>query len=290
MKILKIILVFIIVIGGVYLATQWNKVFSSGGEVADTSPINVNEKCNEIRTAWASENNWNEDLLKSQMNTLQREKKLKRYKSDDDYETVRNAIRSASTDKLCDAIFREFHSPSCDDDLVNLNYSGVDVLSNTFGMNNDGSLQKVRQVKTLYDKISRFVRNNPHPISPRYNAASNSWTSYDALEKGIRNKAAEYRDNPVYKTELNKITRFINGLNDNNIKVKPSKGDYYVKLSNQIKSHFSRADATIKNKKEYFDAIDRFSKEFPNESVVDAILGEYEIFKNKCDSISSNNL
>ncbi len=290
MKILKVIIVFVVILGGIYFATQWNKIFQSDGGVEETSAIDVNVKSGEIRSAWASEDNWNEDLLRRQVNSLQREKKLKRYRSDDDYETVRNTIRSAGTDKLYTAIFREFHSPTCNHKLVELNYAGVKTLEESFHMENSESLQKVRRVKKVYDDITQFVRN-PHAIVPRYDIASNSWTSFNTLRDGVIRTAANYRNSPIYQEDLCNIQRFIDGLKEAHVKsvVNGQERQFYDSLSSQICNHFrnlSESEITKKNCTRFGQALNKFSKETSNFS---NMRKEFERFNDKYKENSNNN-
>lgn len=239
MKIIKISLLFVVLVGGIFLVMLWTGGNSSTPPPSFGEPINPDEKCVEIRNAWDKETNWNEQLLKIQLQDLKQDISLGRYDFQDDIETVQNTIRESTTDKLCEAIFREFHSSSCADNLVTKNFAGVQTLSDEFGMENDERLKKVRAVKAVYDKITAFV-NSKHAIVAHYNVDDNSWVSFSSLSQGIITTAFNYRNNTIYKEELSNIKRFVDGLNDSYIRkvVYSQESAFYDDLANQIITHF----------------------------------------------------
>lgn len=267
MKLLKIILLFAILVSGIFFATRWSGIISPIDILPPDDPIDVDVKCEEIRSAWSKEPNWNPQLLKSQKSDLDQDNSLGRYEYADDVETVLNTIRESATDKLCEAIFREFHSPTCDDKWVKHNFAGVDILSSTFDMEKDERLQKVRSVKALYDKITTFV-NSKHRIIAKYDADENKWTSFSILGQSIINTAANYRKNTLYSRELSNINRFIDGLNDSAIRkvVNDQENGFYNSLSSQIIKHFQELskdeeNITEANLARFNNALDRYSRE-----------------------------
>lgn len=239
MKLLKIFLLFVVLVGGIFLVMLWTGGNGSTPPPSLGEPINPDEKCAEIRNAWDKETNWNEQLLKIQLQDLKQDVSLGRYDFQDDAETVQNTIRESATDRLCEAIFREFHSSSCNDNLVTKNFAGVQTLSDEFGMENDERLKKVRAVKAVYDKITAFV-NSKHTIVAHYNADNNSWVSFSSLSQGIITTAANYRNDTIYKEDLSHIKRFIDGLNDSYIRrvVSSQESTFYNDLADQIITHF----------------------------------------------------
>lgn len=293
MKVLKIILVFAVLVCGIYVATHWTDIFhGSSAPVENTEYVAVEEKCDEIRAAWNQESDWNRELFRRQKNDLDQDVSLGRYEYADEPETVLNTIREESTNKLCNAILREFHSPSCDDRLVEKNYNGVSVLIEVFKMDNDERLARVRKIKSVYDRITAFVQS-PHAIKATYDPESNSWTSFTTLSQNVVNTAASYRNNPVYKEELSKITRFVNGLADSHIRsvVNAQKKDFYMSLSDQIIDYFNtlaeqEENITLDNVERFNAALDRYCREASTYTYAEEITKAYLDFKKKYDRLT----
>ena len=288
MKILKLLSVFVVLVVGIFLLTQWKTLFGGEEEIVLSDPINVNEKCNEIRNAWAKEENWNHDLFTRQLADIKQKHKLKRFESEGDFETVNNTLRESATNCLNTGIFREFHSATCDDALVRKNYDGVSELVSAFSMDGDSRIKNIKQTKALYDKITAFIKS-PHTITAKFNSSENSWTSFDVLSRSVINTAQNYRGNTIYKEHLSNIKRFIDGLSDSHIRsvVNGQEDGFYRSLSSQIINHFNGASLTEANLARYNNAYDKYSRETTRYS--SAIASDLRIFRKRYDAEQEKN-
>ncbi len=262
MKIIKLIIVFAVLVLGLFMLSQWKNMFSQVGPEDPDDYVDVNQKCTEIRKAWAKEANWNQELFRRQLADINQKNKLNRFESNEDFETVKNTLRESATNRLDSSIFLVFHSSTCDNALVRKNYAGVDTLVTVFSMAQDSRIIKIKQTKAVYDKITAFVKS-PHTISAHYDSSENTWHSFDALSRAVIQTAQNYRGNEIYKEHLSNVTRFISGLSDSHIRsvVNRQENSFYSSLSYQIISYYKNASITETNLARFNNAYDKYSRE-----------------------------
>lgn len=246
MKIIKLILVFIVIVGGLFLALNWGSLFgnhSKKDDFVEEDLIDISEKCDEIRKAWASKTEWSDDLYKTQREDIDQSKSMGMF-SREGYNTVNNCLRESATNKACDGYMSALHSSNFSDALLQKAYKGVVAINKYEKLDDETRIKSVEQLHSLYTDISKFVKSS-HPITPEFDTDAADWVSFVSIQNGFLVKAKKYRDNPLFK-EMANVPGFTSGLNEENIKksTNPQRKEFYQKLSSQIIKFFNSVEAT----------------------------------------------
>ena len=242
MKALKLLFIFVVFAGGLYVVLNWDSIFKTvtGNDenFVDEDLIDIGAKCEEIRNAWGHCTEWDESLYNAQRADIDQSKSMGMF-SREGYNTVNNALRESVTNKACGSYLACLHDTLFDSSKLQQQYDGVQFLKEHEQLENDPRVKEVEERHTLYRKIDSFVRS-PHYISPRFDAEDADWTSFAAYQNNILGTARSYRNNQVYTAEMTHIPGFRNGLSENHVRsvTNAQRSRFYEGLSSQIINHF----------------------------------------------------
>lgn len=246
MKILKLALIFVVLVGGIFLALNWNSLFkssSSEDKFVDEDLIDITEKCNEIRNAWQAQDGWSADLYKAEREDIDQSKAMGMF-SRAGYNTVNNCLRETATNKACEGYMTALHAKQFSDAKLRAAYQGVQAIKKAEKLANEPRIKKVEQINSYYTNVRSFV-NNPHRITPHFNSAKADWTSFASLENSILTKAGSLKKNALY-SEVKNIPGVASGLDVNALKKKTraQRPSFYRGLSAQIIRYFKSQEPT----------------------------------------------
>jgi len=246
MKILKLAAIFIVIVGGIFLAMNWGALFpssSSEENFVEEDLVDISEKCDEIRKAWAAQTGWDEELYKLQREDIDQSKAMGMF-SREGYNTVNNCLRESATNKACAGYMSALKEGTFSDAVLQKAYKGVVTIKNYEKLDKEPRITQIEQLHQLYTGISNFVKSS-HTISPRFDTTTTDWTSFASLQNGILAKARSYRGNKLFK-ELEHIPGFKSGLSEDQLKAQtnPQRKGFYQQLSTQIINYFSTQDPT----------------------------------------------
>lgn len=246
MKALRLLAIFLIIVGGLLLALNWGALFgevSRGDDFVNEDLIDISEKCEEIRQAWSSQTGWNDELYKTQREDIDQSKTMGMF-SREGYNTVNNCLRETSTNKACDGYMSSLHTSSFSATDLQKSYQGVMAIKTCEKLNDEPRVKKIEQIHKLYTNISNFIKSS-HTISPKFDTNTADWVSFSSMQNGILQKAKGYRDNVLFK-EMGNISGFKSGLNEENLKkqTNPQRKGFYQDLSAQIIDYFNSVEPT----------------------------------------------
>jgi len=264
MKALKLILVFVVLVGAIFLAMNWNSWFQSvsGNEdtFAETDLVDVGEKCNEIRDSWASQSGWSLETYQIQREDIDQSKAMGMF-SMEGYNTVNNCLRETSINVVCDAYVAALHKTSFSEQELQQQWEGVKYLKSKEQLANDARVKRVEQLEQLYRRIRQFA-GDPHNIYPRFNVQNCTWTPFVNSQNQILSIARDLRQNPLFK-EMENVPGFKGALDEAKLKkiIEPQQARFYKGLSAQICGHFESVEATHENLELLNQAYRRFMQE-----------------------------
>jgi len=246
MKIIKLSAIFILLVGGIFLALNWGSLFGGDPKADDfveEDLIDVSEKCDEIRKAWSSQTAWSDSLYKAQRDDLDQSKSMGMF-SREGYNTVNNCLRETSTNKACDGYMSALHATNFSDPVLQKSYKGVMAIKSYEKMNDEPRVKTIEQLHKLYTDISNFVKSS-HIISPHFDTDKADWVSFASVQSGILSKAKALRGNSLFK-EMENVPGFKSGLNEDNLEkqTSPQRKGFYQKLSAQIIDYFNSEEPT----------------------------------------------
>lgn len=250
MKALKLLLIFLVFAGGLFMALNWKSITTPEGNsdnFADEDLINISAKCDEIRDAWGRCTEWNEKLYTMQRADLDQSKSMGMF-SREGYNTVNNALRESAANRACGSYLTCLHDTLFDNTKLQKQYAGVQFLKEREKLENDPRVKEVEERHALYEKIDRFVKS-PHYISPQFDTEDANWTSFAAYQNNIFGTAKSYRSNKLYTAEMMHIPGFQSGLSESHLKsvTNVQRSRFYENLCTQIINHFEADSLSQEN-------------------------------------------
>lgn len=271
MKALKLLLIFVVLVGGLFVALNWKSitttVMDNDDNFVDKDLIDIGKECEEIRNAWGRCTEWDESLYTAQRADIDQSKSMGMF-SREGYNTVNNALRESATNKACESYLACLHDTLFDSSKLQQQYDGVQFLKEHEQLENDPRVKEVEERHALYKKIDSFVRS-PHYISPRFDAEDADWTSFATYQNSILGTARSYRNNQVYTAEMTHIPGFRNGLSENHVRsvTNAQRSRFYEALSAQIINHFETDSVNQENANRLNDIYKTFINQESNYGV-----------------------
>lgn len=262
MKILKLALIFLFLAGAIFLALNWGSIFnsSSDNDFAPEDQIDITEKCDEIRNAWAEQNGWDEELYTRLRDDIDQGKAMGMY-SMEGFNSVNNCLVENATNKACDSYMAELKSSDFSDSRLQKQFKGVTTIKKAEKLDSDPRVTNVENINRLYINIRNFA-NSSHSIVPKFDTATTDWVSFDARQNGILSTARSYRNNPLYK-DLKQIPGFESALDQARLKKQTEsfRPGFYRNLSQQIISYFDTVEPTQENANLFNQIYKNFTRE-----------------------------
>lgn len=247
MKAIKMLAIFLLLVGGIALALNWGSLFGgsqSNEGFAETDKIDITEKCTEIRSAWNNVSGWDADIYNAQRKDIDQSKAMGMF-SEKGYNTVNNCLIESATNSACDAYMLFLKSQEYSHEKLQKHFKGVEAIKKAENLNNDNRIAQVEKINQLYLKVYNFSRDK-HIISPHFNETTTDWTSFATLQNRILTTADSYRNNALYQKELKHLSGFESALDRNNllsVTGRQKKG-FYEGLSQQITGYFDTVEHT----------------------------------------------
>lgn len=271
MKALKLLLIFVVLACGLFVALNWKSIITTvtgnGDKFVGEDLIDIGTKCEEIRNAWGGCTEWDESLYTALRADIDQSKSMGMF-SREGYNTVNNALRESATNKACGSYLACLHDTLFDSSKLQQQYDGVQFLKEHEQLENDPRVKEVEERHALYKKIDSFVRS-PHYISPRFDAEDADWTSFATYQNSILGTARSYRNNQVYTAEMTHIPGFRNGLSENHVRsvTNAQRSRFYEALSAQIINHFETDSVNQENANRLNDIYKTFINQESNYGV-----------------------
>lgn len=246
MKFLKLVAIFLLLVGGIILALNWNSLFpsnSGGEEFGDEDLIDISEKCNEIRKAWTSQTGWSAELYQAEREDIDQSKAMGMF-SREGYNTVNNCLRESATNKACDGYVNSLHANPFSDAALQDAFKGVKAIKVAEKLDGEPRIVNVEKLHQLYTNINSFVKSS-HIITPHFDTEKADWVSFASAQNGIISKARSYRQDPLFK-EMGNVPGFKAGLDEEALKksIASQRRGFYEGLSAQIIAYFNTQDPT----------------------------------------------
>ena len=148
MKSLKLLLIFLVLVGGLFVALNWKSIITTvmgnGDKFVGEDLIHIGEKCEEIRNAWGRCTEWDESLYNAQRADIDQSKSMGMF-SREGYNTVNNALRESATNKACGSYLACLHDTLFDSSKLQQQYDGVQFLKEHEKLENDPRVKDVEE-------------------------------------------------------------------------------------------------------------------------------------------------
>jgi len=262
MKSLKLIFIFVILIGGIFVALYWNNIFSDSQseEFAKEDKVNVKDECDDIRNAWAKVAYWSDSLYESQKVHVVQLKSMQMVTMDS-YFTIANTMKENATNKAHDAYLDIIGTAEkYDEQLLLEQYNGIQILKSKEELTNDERIQEIENVHSLYKKAMAFIKSS-HKFSPKFK--KETWTSFDNLRKKlVFDEASNIKNSPLFG-KIENIPGLLEQLDEDYLYnlTESNRRSFYHSLSNQIYNYFNKITFSQSKYEKFKNIIYRFESE-----------------------------
>ena len=245
MKILKIILIFIVLIGGIFLALNWDSLFGEQSKktVRTDKKIDITQKCDEIRKAWEKTQRWDMALYEEQKSTIEQEEHDNCYMKDG-YATAMTTLQECAINKACGSFKAVLNDPSIfSETLLSDQYKGVLRLVNDFNISGDERIDSVNHIHDLYTQALQFSKSS-HEVKAFFDQKNRNWESLESKKTQILNQAKTIKEN-TYFMFIQNVPGLSEGLDESIIanKIDNQANTFYADLSLDIANFYRKLKA-----------------------------------------------
>lgn len=271
MKALKLLLIFLLLAGGLFVALNWRSIVplpQDDDDFGEEDLIDISEKCEEIREAWRRAAGWDESLYSVQRADINQSKELGMF-SREGFNTVNNTLRESATNKACGTYLACLHDTSFNASKLQHQYDGVQFLKKHENLKEDDPrVKEVEERHALYRKIVAFVKSS-HTISPQFDPDKAAWTSFAVKQNRILGTARSYRNNKLYQAEMTHIPGFRQGLSEGHVSsvTNAQRSRFYRRLCSQIIDHFQADSLCQENSDRLNEVYNTFVNQESNHGV-----------------------
>lgn len=248
MKVVKLMIAFLVITGGIFLAINWNSLFKPSSveeEFAKEDKLDISKECDKIRTAFANCDGWNEKVYNFHRSDINQSKSMGLF-SREGYNTVNNCLRENAINKACNGYLSALgNQSSFSHSKVSSCYQGVKQLKSLEKLDNaEPRIKKVENLHAFYTKVKNFVISS-HLIIPKFDTEKANWTSFATQKQRILNTGKSYLGNALFK-EIEHIPGFKAGLASSHLEkvTNAQRKDFHQKLSAQIIAYFEAEEPT----------------------------------------------
>lgn len=238
MKYLKLLLIFVGIIGGIIIASNFEQWFINPDPDIDPDPRGPYRELQvKIQNSWDECNDWNENIFDE--NYYMIKARSNKYRGIDvlfDYNTT------MAIDRVEAKIFDEWHNADCANSVIN-NY--INAVKHICALDKLASqnarIVEIYNVYSIYNSAYKNANTRSFPINTGFNKTNMTWNSYSKYVGGIDAAISSILNNTYYTTHLANITNISYGLSRNVYRRKIcGSNQYYNILANQIYEHFSK--------------------------------------------------
>lgn len=249
MKVIKLLLVFVVIVGGIFLAIEWSSIFPSTPKSEDfpkENKLDITQECDKIREAWELYDGWNEDAYTLLRSDIEQSRGMGLF-SREGYNTVNNCLRENSINKACNGYHNALGKDcaSFSHNAVQKSYDGVVKLMELEKLDDtEQRVAKVLDIHCFYTDVKKFIENR-HGVYPRFRTDNADWTSFATLRSIILKEGRKYREDPRFK-KLEHIPDFSLKVSEEYLsdEIEGYRYGFYSNLSSQIIAYFQELEPT----------------------------------------------
>ncbi len=232
MKALKLIILFVVLLGGVVGAFLLINP-SSGSDLPSIDANAYAEYSKDFENDWAGLNDWDEATYVRHQETMDL------LKADYNVDELRNFDRRTVTAIVYRRIFEEWVKSDCDKKVVDKYMQAVGTITKYEGdaAKSDPDIQQINDVNSTY-RAALTLAGKTIGLTPTFNGTS--WNSYADYSKKIQNEKAAIVGSSNYKEYLKNITAISSKLNRIDSELKTGRQKFYDALANKIYNHFNK--------------------------------------------------
>lgn len=279
MKAIKLVLTFVVILGGVLGAFY---LFTTSEDVTLTPPQDTTYQTfrEQIEKDWEQVGDWDEQLFMKHCNLVQQLSALYQYET----ATLNDLNTKTATEVVYKKIFDEWNLPSCAKNTVEKYNNAIKVIeSKDNNAKTDPNVQKIKSVYTTY--ISAYnLAHQGIGLTPHFDGSN--WNSYSNYSSSMTDKRTSMLGNSNYKEYLSNIVDIKNGLNAIPEKLSKGRTRFYNELASAIISYYSQTTSSERIRTELNNlrnTISKYKGEYSSDSRLSSFARDYanDVYNNE---------
>lgn len=262
MKSLKLIGLFVAIIGATLLAVYWDTLFppsdpTNGGGL---NPVDVTKECDRMRNSFKGAKQWDEAMYTKLRKDIDQKLKMKIY-STSNYNTIRDALVTTSINTISKLYTSEMEAGN--DSNLKEHYKGLTALKQSENVADNPKVKELDGLHKHYCDVRSFVDRKSHVPVARFDTTTRTWVNYYNAHQYALNRAASLRNDNRFN-RMSKIAGFTDGLADKTINdqfTNAAEKRYYEGVRDLIIAYIQYVDPTEENVNKVDKVIDIFSNE-----------------------------
>ncbi|MBQ4063515.1 MAG: hypothetical protein IJC92_04475 [Bacteroidaceae bacterium] len=275
MKALKLILTFIIILGG-FVGAYFIFNGGPGGSITGGMPIDkLGNYRKQIERGWEEAGDWNKELFEEYCILIDQLGKWGL-----DVTPLRNFNTSLVVNIINDKIIGEWKSATCKKQTIKKYMGAVStVCSKDANAKHNPAIENINKINTVYNKACKQAERSIG-LSCGFDADAPSWNSYSNYSNRVTRETNDILNNSIYKEYLANITAIKKGLDNIPSRLATGKKRFADRLATEIIDHYNAIPDTLRTREE-LNALrktrDKYDGEFGGDVNLDCLVKEFNI-------------
>lgn len=225
MKAIKIILVFIIILGGV-VGAFWLIGGSTGSGLEDPSDDTYQTYRKQFENDWKNKGDWSDSLFSAHCDMV------RMLSMEYNVAPLKDLNTTTAVEVVYNRIFQEWQSASCHKSVIENYIKALEkIQAEDENAKSNPNVQKINSVNDTYKKAYALAHKSIG-LSPNFDGSS--WNSFSIYRNSILSDKSSIQNNDNYKLYLANIKDIKDGLNAISSKLDNAKTLFYGKLAHEI--------------------------------------------------------
>lgn len=249
MKLLKLLGIFILILGGAIGILLINSTDDT--EIIDMEGFKDAEEIrSNIESYWHNASTWESEDFEAQHSKITRSNGSGWIDAQDAH-NLSELLYTLVINRMEKLLVEEYAKSDCKADIIGDLMKGIDaVCQKQPAYSNDPKVKELRNCYELFKGIGSFAKMsfNPDCKLTENPDGTHKWVDYSSYEASMNRKAKDYRENPLYTQYLSNITRLKDGIDASKVtnRLKSGKTAYSSKLANELATIYnSIADSEV---------------------------------------------
>lgn len=258
MKILKLILVFVIVLGGV-VGAFWLIGGSTSSGLDAPSDDTYQTYRTQFENDWKDKGDWSDSLFSAHCDMV------RQLSLEYNVAPLKDLNTTTAVEVVFDKIFQEWSSASCKKATIEYYIKALDkIQSEDENAKSNPNVQKINSVNETYKKAYALAHKGVG-LTPGFDGTS--WRSFSIYRNSMISEKNSMQNNATYKQYLANIKDIKDGLNAIPSKLDNARSRFYNDLANAIVSYYRNIEQSTRTRSqlnELRDARNKFNNEAPS--------------------------
>lgn len=278
MKPIKLIITFVLILGGIVAAFHF---FLK----PDPTPIIVfdgtalQEYRKQFEDDWKNAGDWNEDMFKSHCDLIH-QLEIQNY----DVVALNDMNTATAVEVVYEQIFNEWKTPTCKRQKIDNYMKAIATIEQSeVNAASNPNVELIKQVNKVYLQAYNLSKKKLG-LTPTFDGYN--WNSYSSYASSVESQKSSILNNPEYKEYLNNITEISSGLSSISAKLSSGRASFYNSLALKIRSYYEdtpRSERTRSDLSRLRNVISKYESEYSSNSSLNSFARSYadDVYENE---------